>query len=252
MVDFKKREEERNSEWHVKLDKELKTTCDDIRRIRLRSGLDDDKLPYKDLFKGAFRFEPLLDILKKAEIKRNKKAQMTEMNMFYFMIVAFLVVVFFGGLIYAMGLINNVMHDVGVINDANPNATLYVNMTQASDNIFGQLNTSIQALRMVALVYILCLAVSIIITNALMKRNPIWFFAYVLLCLLAVILAPQISNAYESLLNSGIYAGGLTAFTASNFLLLNLPTLVLIVSVLGGIFLFINLIRTGGEETILS
>jgi hypothetical protein len=178
------------------------------------------------------------------------KAQ-TQFNLFTFMIFSLLVVVFFGGLIYAFGLINDVMHQTGVINDRTyVNGSIYVNMTQASDNIFGKVNESIQALRMVAIVYILAMAVIIILTNAFMKVHPIFFFPYILICVLAVILAVPISNAYETLLNSNIYDGGLSSFEFANYLLANLPTLVLIVGVLGSIFLFINLIRGGYEQTL--
>jgi len=101
---------------------------------------------------------------------------------------------------------------------------------------------------MVSIVYILSLAVCIIITNVLVKQHPIWFFVYILVTLLAVVFAPIISNAYESLLNTGIYDNGLASFTASNYILLNLPVVVLIISVIGGIFLFINMIRGNTEE----
>jgi magnesium-transporting ATPase (P-type) len=168
-------------------------------------------------------------------------------NIFYWMIISFLVVAFFAGLIYAMGLINGVMHQVGVENDKNVGSPLWVNLTQASDETFGQVNNSIQALRMVSIVYILGLAVTIIVANALMKIHPIYFFAYIIICLLAVIFAVPIANAYEGLMNSGIYNGLLTSFTASNWILLNLPILTLFISVLGGVLLFVNLVRTGNE-----
>lgn len=179
----------------------------------------------------------------------NKKAQ-SQFNIFSFMIIAFLVVVFFGGLIYTMGKINDVFTEVGIANEKHSGNEMWVNMTQASEHIFGQLNTSIQSLKLVAIVYILGLGVVIIVTNALMRIHPLFFFAYILIALLAVIFAPTISNAYETLLESNIFEGTLAGFSASNFLLLNLPSVVMIVSVLGGVFLFINLIRTGGEETL--
>ena len=174
---------------------------------------------------------------------KNKKAQNT-FNIFTFMITAFLIVVFFASLIWVMGMINDVFHEVGVKNDQNSGGGIYVNMTQASDDIFGKVNDSIQALRMVSIMYILGLGAIIIVTNALQKRHPIWFFAYMLIALLAIVFAPTISNAYENLLNSRIMDGTLSTFTASNFILLNLPTVVLVISILGGVFLFIQLIRT--------
>jgi hypothetical protein len=180
-------------------------------------------------------------------IIKNKKAQGT-FGVFNWMIVAFLTVVFFAGLIYAMGLINGVMHDVGVQNDKQNGSATWVNLTQASNETFGVLNQSIQALRMVAIVYILGLAVLVIVGNAMIKVHPIYFFAYILICLLAVIFSVPISNAYQTLYTSSIYNGLLTTFSASNWILLNLPVITLFISVFGGIFMFISIIRTGGED----
>ena len=198
-----------------------------------------------------------------------KKAQLSgsSFNIFSFIILAFLCVVLFGGLIYASSVINNVMHNVGVTNDAQPRTNMtypciddatktcggvmYTNMTLASDQIFGQQATSIQALRMVAVVYILGLAAVIIITNVFLRKHPILFFANILVSILAIVFAAPISNAYETLINSGIYDGGLLQFSTANSLMLNLPTVVLVISVIGGIFSLINLIRSGGEDTSL-
>lgn len=177
----------------------------------------------------------------------NKKAQMQQFNIFIFMIAALVAVVMFGGMIWTMGQIYNIMHNVGLQNEVNSGNPGYTNMTLAADITFGQVNNSIQALHMVAIAYILGLAVVIMVSNALVRVHPLWFFAYMLICLLAVIFAPPISNAYATLLDSGIYDGGLLGFTTANFLLLNLPTITLVISVLGGIFLFINLIRTQND-----
>jgi len=192
-------------------------------------------------------------LYKLRKIKMNKKAQFgfsspVTFNIFTFIIFSFLVVVFFGGLIWAMGLINDTLHDVGVANEVNAGKVGYTNMTLAAEQIFGQQAEAIKALRMVSIVYILGLATCIIITNAFVRKSPIWFFAYILISILAVIFAPPISNAYETLLASGIYDGGLTAFGASNFILLNLPAIVLVISILGGLLLFVNLVRGGGED----
>ena len=181
----------------------------------------------------------------------NKKAQIhSQFNIFTFMIVAFLAVVLFAGLIYAMGKINDVMHQAGMSNEVNAGKAGYVNMTQASDQIFGQVNQSIQSLKMVAIVYILCEALMIIFMAGFMRTHPFLFIVYVLIVLLAVIFAPAISNAYQNLLDSGIYDNGLQQFSASNFILLNLPTVVLIIGTLGAVFMFIQLIRTEGETNI--
>lgn len=173
----------------------------------------------------------------------NKKAQFSSFSIFTFMITAFLVVVFFAGLIYIMGTLNDVFTEVGVINEANAGKPFYTNMSLASEQIWGQAYTSIQSLRMVAVVYILAYAIALVIVGFLVKKHPFLFFIYILIVLLAVLFAPTISNAYETLLKSGIFEDGLTYFTAGNFLLLNLPTIVLVVGILGAIGMFVNIIR---------
>ena len=103
---------------------------------------------------------------------------------------------------------------------------------------------------MVSMVYILALGVCIIITGFLERKHPFMFLIYIFIVLFAVIFAPQVSNAYESLLDSGIFEGELNNFTASTFLILNLPTITMIVGILGGIGLFINLIRSDNTSSL--
>lgn len=181
---------------------------------------------------------------------RNKRGEYSIFNIFTFMIMAIVAVVFLGGLIYGQGLIYKALQDVGTQNEANAGQPGYTNMTYANESTFGVLNQGIQALKMVALVIILCTAASIIITNFLVRIHPLFFFVHILISLLAVIFSAPISNAYYSLLQSGIYDGGLAGFTAANWIVLHLPPIVLVISVLGGIGIFLNLIRSGGEQTL--
>lgn len=191
------------------------------------------------------------------------KAQ-SQFSIFTFIIVGLLVVLFSAGLIYVSGILNNVFHEVGVINDQSPHQNIsfpcvddnskmcsgnfYVNMTKAADNIWGTHYQSIQALRMVSLVYLLCLMAGIVVTAALERKHPMLFFVYFLFVILGIIFSPAVSNAYDNLLSSNVFGGELNNFTASNFILLNLPVFVLVVGVLSLIFLFINLVRAGGDE----
>lgn len=176
----------------------------------------------------------------------NKKAQ--SFTIFHFMIVAFLIVIFCAGLIYVQGLLKDTFDRVGLENEKNAGQPMYVNLTQASNQIWGKSYESIQALRLVALVYILSLGAGIIIVGFLERKHPFLFFVYILIVLLGVLFSPTISNAYENLLNSGVFGGQLATFTASNFILLNLPTIVLVVGILSSIGLFINLVRSPAEN----
>lgn len=75
MADYRKIEKARRDLWLIKSDKEVKKIADEIRTSRLRKGLDNEPLEYGEMIKASFRFDPLLDILKKADIKRSKNEQ---------------------------------------------------------------------------------------------------------------------------------------------------------------------------------
>ena len=188
--------------------------------------------------------------MKLRKIKLNKKGQLSSFSLFNWMILGFLAIVMFAGFIWIMGTLKDVFDEVGVQNEKNAGQPMYVNMSQASEDIWGSAYDSIQSLRLVGSVYLLAFGASIIIIGFLERKHPFLFFLYILITLLAVIFAPTISNAYETLLNSGIFDGELQTFTASNFILLNLPIFVLVIGALGGIGLFINLIRNNDEGNI--
>ena len=72
MADINKSTERRRKEWVIKSDIDLKNTVDEIRRERVIKGLDNETISYNELLKASFRFTPLIDILKKADIKRGQ------------------------------------------------------------------------------------------------------------------------------------------------------------------------------------
>lgn len=180
----------------------------------------------------------------------NKKAQFSQFSIISVMIVGVVMVLFCAGMIYISGMLNDVFTEVGLQNEVNAGKPMYTNMTLASEQIWGQHYQSIQALRMVSFVYILVLFIGMIIVGFLERKHPFLFFIYILIVLLGIIFAPTISNMYEELLYSGVFGGELANFTASNYIILNLPIIVMVVGFLSSIGLFVNLIRTGAEGEI--
>jgi len=182
--------------WMLKAPMPLKAKLDEIRINRIKNGKDRKMVSYSRLGLAISRHKKLFEDLNEADLIEDNKAQMnlfSTYNIFMFMIVSFICVVLFGGLIYAQGLIFNIMHDVGVKNEVNAGNPGYANMTYAADLTFGTLNNSIQALKMVSLVFILGWFVCTLIASALVRLNPLWFFAYILINILAIILAVPIS-----------------------------------------------------------
>lgn len=236
----------------VKSDNLFIKELEDIKRERYKNRLDVKPLGLRIFQRKIVRHPTWLSIkndLKIAKFLPEEDGFMPAFNWFQIIIVAFLAVMLFAGLIYAMGLINDVMHQVGIQNEANyrPNST-WVNMTYAADVTFGQVNNSIQALRMVALTLIFSMIMGAILVNFLVKVHPAFFFIYVLIILLAIIFSAPISNAYLELRQSDIYNGILPSFTGTDWIMLNLPMIVTIGGLLGGIFLFISIIKGEGGE----
>ena len=237
-----------NEWWMFKAPNLLKTKMDMVRIERIKRGKDKQPKSYKRIGLALARHDGFWNDLINADFVEDKKGQVPSVfNIFTVIIVMFLAVVMFGGLIYVSGILNSTFHQIGIDNEHNAGQPGYVNMTQASDATFGQMNGSIQALRLVAVCLIFALIVGVFISNALIKIHPAFFFVYILIVILAVIFSAPLSNAYESLLQSNIYDGVLVSFTGANYMLVNLPVVTAIVGVLGGLFLFVNLIRTGGE-----
>lgn len=191
--------------------------------------------------------------LENAEFIEDTKGQFAFDNLFgifRFVIIAFVIVLFLGGLLYVTGLLNDVFIDVGLENEANSGLPGYTNLTVAASSTFGQFNNSLQALRLVAITLIFAELMSIFIVNAFSKVHPAMFIVWIFIVFLAVWLAAPIANAYESTLQARAYGGLLESFTGANWLVLNLPILTLLVGVLGGIFMFINIVRSGNEEAL--
>lgn len=185
--------------------------------------------------------------LENAEFLEDTSGQVDMFRIFSFVIISMVIIVMFGGLIYVMGLLNNTFTTVGLQNEGNAGTPGYVNLTVAAQETFGQANSSIQALRLVAITAIFAEILLVFVLNAFAKVHPSMFFVWIFIVFLAVMLAAPVANAYESLLQGGIYGGLLESFTGANWLVLNLPLITLLVGVLGGVFMFINIVRGGGE-----
>jgi len=152
-----------------------------------------------------------------------------------FLIVAFIVFLFFASWMYGFGLITEQVEGLG-ITDNN------INLTDAGKNTFGQVNSALPALKWIALVMVIGMIMSIMISNLFVKAHPAFFIVYILITIVSVVLAVSISNAYESLLTSANpLTDTLQSFGAMDFIMLNLPIWALIVGIMGAIFLFIGI-----------
>jgi hypothetical protein len=224
---------------------------------RMLLGLDKRPVSRALLERKMLKTRSFSDVLKELEISKflpENSGFMEAFSPITLVISIFVTILVCAGLIYAMGLLSTTMHGIGVTNDMTTSSTTagYVNLTRASDITFGTVNDSIQNLRMVALAIIFAELLSVIIVNfAVRGINPAFFFVHVLIVVLAIIFSAPVSNAYQSLLQDpNIFGGNLQTFTGANWVMINLPLVIAVVGILGGMFLFINILRGGGERNL--
>lgn len=231
------------------------TFRDEMRGIaawRVATGVDKQMQNLMTLTRKLIKHEEYKKTIKpdlmRAHFIEDEKAQFSVFNLFTFMIVGFIALVLFGGLIWIMGILNTTMHNAGIVNDAFAGQAGYTNLTSAADTTFGKVNDGVGNLRLVALSYIFSMALGIFVSNFLVKIHPLFFFVYILIVMLAVFLAAPLSNAYQTLTQSNIYDGILNSFTGAGWLMNNLPEIIAVIGILGGIFLFINIVRQQDEQ----
>jgi len=169
---------------------------------------------------------------------KNKKASM--IDIIILMIIAFAVVMFFGLWVFGFNMVTEELTSIESNSDS-------VNISDAAEKTFGQINDAqTPGLHILAYVIILSMGLSILISNFLVKGNPVFLVVYILVVIAAIMGSVYISNQYEEFLQNEIFGSTLADFGGGSFLLLNLPVLVTIIGLLGAIFLFMGIIRDAG------
>jgi len=166
----------------------------------------------------------------------NKKG--SALDILIWTVMAFFIVLFFATWLFGYGLLNDSLSKLGVV-EINGNE---LNLSQASADTFGKVNESYQDLRLLSWVMIIGLIISIIMTNIFVTAHPGWAFSlHVVITIFTLIISAYISNAYEKLMASGALSSILQSFSASSYVLLNLPVFVAIVGLIGVVFLTLRI-----------
>lgn len=150
------------------------------------------------------------------------------------LIVAFITITFLGFMVFSFGEIYD-----GLMSS---NSDLIQESTEAT---MGHVNSSIgPGLHTLAFVIIFMSGISIFIHNFLVKAHPVFFITYILMGIGAIIASAYLSNHYMNLLTNEAIGSTFQEFTAANFIMQWLPVFTAIISIFGGVFLFIGIIRT--------
>jgi len=167
----------------------------------------------------------------------NKKgAALTDL--FLWIAVSFAAVVMIAVVLFASGELTDGLREIGSIPGSNINFTLIVDQT------IGQLDVALGQLRFFAVLLIFGMGVAILISNFLVKANPVFFWGYALIVMIAVYLSIQVTIAYNTLLTSGsVIQTQLLSMRGANFMMQSLPIWVTVFGFIGAIFLFMGMRR---------
>ena len=161
------------------------------------------------------------------------------LDIIIWIIIGFTTLLFLAVWLYGHGQLTEQLMDTGMVAG--------VNASKAAQDTFGKVNSSMSILHTIAFVIIVTLAISIFISNFLVKAHPVFFIVYLLITVVAIVFSAYISNAYEALLSNELIGTTLTGFKAGTYIMLHLPIWTTVIGLFGALFLFIGITRDSGS-----
>jgi len=122
------------------------------------------------------------------------------------------------------------------------------NVTIVVQNTFGAVRRATESFKWIGAMLIIALFLSVIIHSFLVNTKPVYWVSFLFIWMLSYILAVPISNAYETIYLNKELAEVFAGFVGQNYLMLNLPNLVLILGFIAGVILFINFVRVRSQQ----
>lgn len=157
------------------------------------------------------------------------------------LVISFVTVAFLGMWAYAFNEVTTVMTTIEVQGSS-------LNISGASLDTFGQVNSAFQTwLPILSFVMIFASALSILISNFLVKVHPAFMIVYLMVIIGAVMGSVYISNAYEDLLINDIVGSTFQSWGASSYIMINLPIWVTVIGAFGMVFLFAGIMRDANQ-----
>lgn len=167
----------------------------------------------------------------------NKRGGFTDL--FIFLIVAFVIVLFSGVFIYLSSTVTDEFREnidnMGLVGDGNQNAS------QVLENTLGHANNSFTALYWISVFLIFGMILAIFIGSYMVTTKPVFFIPYMFVVIIAVIVSVPISNAYDTIKDNATLSATFSNFVGANWILGQLPIIVSIVGIAGGIIMFVRM-----------
>jgi len=162
-------------------------------------------------------------------------------DVFIFIIMSFVVVIFFGIMYYGFSLfdtaLSTIQFDIGD-----------TNFTTIVDQTWGEVYDAYDQLKTIAYVLIFGMILTMFINAWAIRRPPIFLVIWIITSLVSVIVGVYISNTYQLLLANQDFGSTLQSFSGASFLLLYMPYLAGIFSLLNGLIALMGINRSRREE----
>ena len=169
-----------------------------------------------------------------------KQKRGSVIDLLLWLVVSFIIVIFFAVWIYGFDQITTTLTGI--------TGTSSVNISAAAGDTFGKVNPAQKSgLHILAFVMIFSMALSILLTNFLVKVHPAFFIVYLFIIIAAVITSVYLSNQYENLMSNTFIGPTVSEFTGGSFIMLNLPIWTTVIGIFGMIFLFSGILRDQGQ-----
>ena len=159
-----------------------------------------------------------------------------------FMIPGFITIFICVVMIYIVGQAKDQLHLT--MDDMNLSDGSGNNASQVIDNTVGTTLVSMGALNWISSFIIFGMILGIFIGSYLVTTKPVFFIPYLFIVIIAIVVSVPLSNSYETLSNTAELSSTFSSFTASNFIMLNLPIWITIIGFIGGIIMFSRMGRS--------
>lgn len=166
------------------------------------------------------------------------------LDIFLFMIVGVIIVLFSVVFIYMGSTVSTELHDAMDDMEGQTNVSNY---TQLIDDNIGAVNSSYTILYWVAVFILIGMIVAIFIGSYLVTTKPVFFIPYIFIMITAIVVSVGISTGYEMMMANELLSSTFAHFLGANFILANLPIWVSIVGIGGGIIMYIRM-KQGEQE----
>lgn len=172
----------------------------------------------------------------------NKKGSL--MDLFIFLIVAFVLVITVGILIFsATTTYDKIKENSGAFQKVLGDD---FDADQIIDETLGQVPNAYSSLKWITTMLILGMGMGILISGYLTRTKPVFFIAYILIMIIAIIVSVPLSNTFETVYNNPALSETFQGFWGAKHIFLNLPIWVTVLGMLAGIIMFVNMQRYEG------